>query len=30
MKALWENEDYKKQMTERIKIAKKLKKLRER
>ncbi len=30
MKALWENEEYKKQMAERIKIAKKLKKLRER
>ena len=30
MKALWENEEYKKKITERIKIAKKLKKLRER
>lgn len=30
MKALWENEEYKKQMSEKIKIAKKLKKLNER
>lgn len=30
MKALWENEEYKKQMVERIKIAKKMKKLSER
>ena len=30
MKALWENEDYKKKITERIKIAKKMKKLSER